>query len=234
MANQHGKKHKAALAALGNASILPITEVFKKVKELAYAKFDESVDVHVNLGIDPSKGDQSVRGSLLLPHGLGKKPRIIAFAKGEYAEQAEKAGADLVGAEDLIEKISAGWMEFDFAVATPDLMGKVGQLAKLLGPRGLLPNKKVGTVTFEVAAIIKELMQGRVFFKNDKSGLIHFRCGKVSFEASKLQDNFVAFFKALAASKPSSSKGQFILKITLASSMGVGIPVNVGEVLRTF
>lgn len=231
--SKHGKKYKAAVEKLGNVSPLPIGDGIKKVKELAYAKFDEAADVHVNIGIDPSKGDQSVRGSVILPHGIGKEVRVIAFAKGDYADQATKAGAALVGAEDLIEKIAGGWMEFDFAVATPDLMGKVGQLAKILGPRGLLPNKKVGTVTFDVGAMVKELKQGRMFFKNDKSAVVHFSFGRVSFDAQKLGDNFCAFIKALNASKPASSKGKFIRKITIVSTMGVGIPLNVDEVLKS-
>lgn len=230
---KRGKKYRAALEKLGTQSQFPLDEGIKKVKELAYAKFDESIDAHVNVGIDPSKGDQVVRGSVVLPHGIGKKVRVIAFAKGDYAEQATKAGADIVGAEDLIEKISGGWMDFDFAVATPDLMGKVGQLAKLLGPRGLLPNKKVGTVTFDVASIIKELKQGRVFFKNDKNGNVHFSFGKGSLEEQKLKDNFSVFMKALTAAKPASSKGRFIRKVTIASTMGVAVPLSVDDLSKT-
>jgi large subunit ribosomal protein L1 len=225
----HGKKYKKA-KELAPKSLLNARDAFGKVKELAFAKFDESVDAHVNVGIDPTKGDQNIRGSVVLPHGLGKVVRVIVFAKGDYADKAEKAGADVVGVDELIEKIEGGWLDFDYAVATPDLMGAVGKLAKLLGPRGLLPNKKVGTVTFDVASVVKELKEGRVFFKNDKSGLVHFTLGKVSFDADKLVDNFNAFFKALQAAKPSTSKGKYIKKLTVTSTMGPGIPVNPEDV----
>ena len=158
----------------------------KKVKELSYVKFDESVDANVNVGIDPSKGDQVVRGSVVLPHGTGKKVKIAVFAKGDYADAARKAGADYVGAEDLIEKIEGGWFDFNNAIATPDLMGLVGKVAKILGPRGLVPNKKTGTVTFDVAAVVEDLKKGRLFFKNDKNGIVHFSFGRVSFDADKV------------------------------------------------
>ena len=154
------------------------------------------------------------------------------FAKGDHADAAKRAGADYVGAEDLIEKIAGGWMDFDFTVATPDMMGAVGKLARLLGPRGLLPNKKIGTVTFDVASIVSELKQGRVFFKNDKSGLVHFSFGRVSFDADKLYQNLLAFIKALIASKPAASKGKFLKNVTISSTMGVGIAVNPDEFLR--
>jgi len=229
--SKHGKKYKKSSEQL-TEGILSAQEALSKAKELAYVKFDESLDIHINLGIDPSKGDQVVRGSVVLPHGRGKDVKVLVFAKGDKADEAQNAGADYVGAEDLVEKISGGWMDFDFAVATPDMMGMVGKLARLLGPRGLLPNKKTGTVTFDVALIVSELKQGRVFFKNDKSGLVHFSFGKVSFDADKLYQNLLAFIKALIASKPSTSKGKFLKKVTITSSMGVGIPVNPDEFLR--
>ncbi len=229
---KHGKKYTKSIAAVEQGLALNLADALKKVKEASYVSFDESVDVDINTGIDPTKGDQVVRGSVLLPHGRGKVVRVIVFAKGEYAEAAEKAGADEVGAADLIEKISKGWMDFDYAVATPDMMGSVGKLAKLLGPRGLLPNKKVGTVTFAVAPIIKDLKKGRAFFKNDKGAVVHFSLGKVSFDEQKLNDNFVAFIKALLAAKPASAKGQYIKKITLSSTMGPGVPVSAVEVLK--
>jgi large subunit ribosomal protein L1 len=230
---KRGKKYRAALEKLGEGSPFSLQEGLKKVKGLAFAKFDESVDAHVDVGIDPSKGDQVVRGSVVLPFGAGKKVRVIVFAKGDYADQALKAGADAVGAEDLIEKVSDGWLDFDFAIATPDLMGKVGVLAKILGPRGLLPNKKIGTVTFDVGPMVKELKQGRMFFKNDKSAIVHVSFGKVSFEEQKLEGNLCAFVKALNASKPASSKGKFIRKITIASTMGVAVLLNVDDILKT-
>ena len=227
---KHGKKYKEALAKIESDKKFSLTEGLTKVKELAHAKFDESVDAHVNIGIDPSKGEQAVRGSVLLPHGTGKQVRIVVFAKGDFAEQARKAGADFVGTEDLIEKISGGWLDFDFAVATPDVMGMVGKLAKLLGPKGLLPNKKVGTVTFDVADIVQDLKKGRVFFKNDKNAIVHFSFGRKSFDVKHLQENISAFLKALATSKPSTSKGRFIRKVTITATMGPSIPVNLDEI----
>lgn len=228
---QRGKKYKKALEALGKRQVLSLQEGVAKVKQLAYARFDESVDVHTILGIDPTKGDQVVRGSTILPHGIGKQIKILVFAKGEYADEATKAGADFIGAEDLIEKIEGGWLDFNYAIATPDLMGLVGRVAKILGPRGLLPNKKSGTVTFDVKTIVSDLKKGRLFFKNDKSGLVHFTIGKVSFAPEKLQENLTAFLRALASNKPSTSKGKFIRKVTLSSTMGPGIQVNADELL---
>ncbi len=231
--SKHGKKYNEAFGNIADTQLFSPKEALEKTKELAYVKFDESVDAHINLGIDPSKGDQVVRGSVILPHGRGKDVKVLVFAKGDKADEAQNAGADYVGAEDLIEKISGGWMDFDFTVATPDMMAMVGKLARLLGPRGLLPNKKIGTVTFDVAAVVSELKQGRVFFKNDKSGLVHFSFGRVSFDADALHQNFLAFIKALTASKPATSKGKFLKKVTISSSMGVGVPVNPDEFMRT-
>lgn len=228
----HGKKYRSAKEKVTLDKNVSFAEGLAKVKELAYAKFDESVDAHVNLGIDASKGEQVVRGSVLLPYGTGKKIKVIVFAKGDYADKAEKAGADFVGTDDLVDKIVGGWLDFDFAVATPDLMGMVGKLAKILGPKGLLPNKKVGTVTFDVADIVQDLKKGRMFFKNDKNGIVHFSFGKVSFDVAKLQENLSSFVKALMANKPSTSKGKFIKKITITSTMGVGIPVAAEDVVK--
>ena len=201
------------------------------LKQLAYAKFDESVDVDINLGIDAAKGEQAVRGSVLLPHGRGKAIKVLVFAKDEYADQARAAGADYVGTQDLVEKIEQGWTDFNYAVATPDVMGMVGQLAKILGPRGLLPNKKLGTVTFDVGATVTDLKKGRMFFKNDKQGLVHFPIGRVSFDVQKLHDNLLSFIKALMQSKPAAAKGKFLKKVSLTSTMGVGLRVNPEELL---
>jgi len=228
-----GKKYTAAAKKVGRGVSLPVGDALAKLKELAFAKFDESVDVDVNLTIDATKGEQTVRGSVFLPHQIGKAPRIIVFAKADHAEQASKAGADFVGAQDLIEKIEQGWMDFDYAVATPDMMAAVGKLAPLLGPRGLLPNKKLGTVTFEVAGIIEDLKKGRLFFKNDKSGIVHFKFGKVSLGADKLQENLLAFIKALVAAKPATAKGKYLKKITVSSTMGLGISISPDELMRT-
>ena len=228
---KHGKKYRKSREQVQPGQVLPTKEALAKLKSLAFAKFDESVDAHVNLGIDASKGEQVVRGSLVLPHAKGVVARVLVFAKGEHAEQAKKAGADFIGADDLVEKINGGWMDFDYAVATPDLMGAVGKVAKILGPRGLLPNKKLGTVTFDVGDVVTDLKKGRVFFKNDKSGIVHFSFGKVSFAPEKLQENLAAFVKALASSKPAASKGKFLKKLTISSTMGIGIQISPDEVL---
>ncbi len=224
--SKHGKNYQKSASGVEKNKLMSSVSAIEKAKELSYAKFDESLDVSVNLGIDPLKGDQVVRGSVMLPHGSGKKTVVVVFAKGDYADQAKKAGADFVGSDDLIDKISKGWLDFNFAVATPDMMGSVGKLAKLLGPRGLLPNKKFGTVTFDVESIVTDLKKGRLFFKNDKSGLVHFSFGKLSFDSASLSENLNAFIKALFSAKPSSSKGKFLKKITVSSSMGVGLSVN--------
>jgi large subunit ribosomal protein L1 len=229
--SKHGKKYNKSKNLVEGLANLSVKDALSKVKSAVYTKFNESVDVAVNLGIDASKGDQVVRGSVVLPHGKGKVPRVIVFAKGDYAEQGQKAGADMVGAEDLIEKIEGGWMDFDYAVATPDLMIAVGKLAKLLGPRGLLPNKKLGTVTFSVGSTVEELKKGRAFFKNDKQGIVHFSFGKTSFDVEKLHDNFTAFIKAVISQKPASSKGKFIRKLSVSSTMGPGVSINPEEVL---
>lgn len=226
--NNHGKKYRKA-KELCQAPALLVRDALSKVKSLSFVKFDESVDVAVNLGIDASKGDQVVRGSVALPHGTGKKVRIVVFAEAGKADEAKAAGADFVGFEDLVKKISDGWVDFDYAVATPDLMPRLGVLAKILGPKGLLPNKKLGTVTEDVASVVKELKKGKAFFKNDKYGLIHFSIGRVSFGPEKLHDNFSEFIKVLGSSKPSTSKGKFIKKVTVSSTMGVGIPVDMAD-----
>lgn len=231
--SKHGKKYKAVREKVQRGVVLPFDQAITTIKESAYAKFDETFDANVVLGIDAAKGEQAVRGSVVLPHGRGKKLKVLVFAKGDYAQQAQDAGADYVGDEDLITKIQGGWLDFDFAVATPDMMVAVGKVAKILGPRGLLPNKKIGTVTFDVADIVKELKSGRVFFKNDKGGMVHFAFGKKSFDTQKLHENFAAFLKALAASKPSTSKGKFIKKVTLSSTMGIGVQINPDDVLRS-
>ncbi len=231
--SKRGKKYNKAAESVQKETALVVGDALQKVKDLSFAKFDESVDVAVNLGIDATKGEQTVRSSVTLPHGRGKKVRVIVFAKGEHAEDAQKAGADEVGFEDLIEKIKGGWLEFDYAVATPDVMGKVGVLAKTLGPRGLLPNKKVGTVTFDVGKVVLELKKGRAFFKNDKSGIVHFCIGKVSFDRDQLKENLDSFVRAVAASRPATAKGKYIKKLTVSSTMGVSLLVDTDELLRS-
>jgi large subunit ribosomal protein L1 len=229
---KHGKKYRNAVEGHKPGSFFSLDDAITRTKSKTYVKFDESVDVDVCVGIDPSKGDQVVRGSVMLPHGTGKKVRVVVFAKDKHIDEAKAAGADYVGLEDIIDKISNGWMDFEYAVATPDVMGMVGKLAKVLGPRGLLPNKKVGTVTFDVAHIVKELKGGRVFFKNDKNAIVHFSLGRVSFEEEALKANVRAFVKALMASKPPSSKGKFIKKLTVSSTMGLGSSVLVDELIK--
>lgn len=227
--NKHGKKYRKVQESFDKSVALPVRDALAKVKELAYTSFDESVDVAVNLGIDASKGDQVVRGSVSLPHGTGKKVKVLVFAEGEKAEAAKAAGADYVGFDDLVAKISGGWVDFNYAVATPDLMPRLAVLAKILGPKGLLPNKKLGTVTDDVAPIVSELKKGKAFFKNDKYGLIHFSMGKTSFDVEKLNDNFSEFIKVLMASKPAASKGKFVRKVVVSSTMGVGVPVDLAD-----
>ena len=229
--SKQGKKYSKIREKLAAANITNWKSALEFVCKNNPAKFDESVDVDVILGIDAAKGEQTVRGSVLLPHGTGKKMRVVVFAKGEYEEQAKKAGADHVGVEDLIEKIEGGWADFDAAVATPDLMGAVGRVAKFLGPRGLLPNKKVGTVTFDIASIVSDLKKGRVSFRNDKTGVLHAPFGKVSFGSDKLIENLSSLVKAVKSSKPATSKGKFIRKITISSTMGVGVSINPDEVV---
>lgn len=226
-----GKKHVQVQEKLATAAISSNKEALEFVVKNVHTKFDESVDVSVVLGIDASKGEQTVRGSVLLPHGTGKRMRVVVFAKGEHADAALAAGADFVGSDDLIAKIEGGWLEFDAAVATPDLMGPVGKVAKILGPRGLLPNKKIGTVTFDVTSIVSDLKKGRVSFRNDKGGIVHAPFGKVSFGTQKLLENLTALVKSVQASKPPTSKGKFLKRITISSTMGVGVAINPDEIV---
>jgi large subunit ribosomal protein L1 len=226
---KRGKKHEKALGVLGSIKQCDIREGVGKVKDLAYARFDESISVNVVLGIDPEKAEHGVRGSLVLPHVFGKKIKILAFCKGDQAELALKSGADYVGAEDLIEKILSGWIDFDYAVATPDLMGLVGKAAKILGPKGLLPSKKNNTVALDLSSIIKELKSGLLFFKNDKNGQINFRFGKKSLSVEGLEENLRVFFRVLKTLRPASLKGNLIKKATISSTMGVGVALDVSE-----
>lgn len=221
------KKHDEAKQKIDKTKQYEIQEAVDLMKQLSHAKFDETVDLAVNLGVDPRKSDQMVRGSVVLPHGLGKKIRVLVFAKGEKSTEASNAGAEYVGAEDLVEKIQGGWLDFDKVVATPDVMGIVGKLGKILGPRGLMPNPKSGTVTFEVEKAVKDIMAGRADYRTEKAGVVHVSIGKISFEKEKLVDNAKTVIKSLEKAKPSSSKGKYLKKIFISSSMGVGIPVLV-------
>ena len=226
-----GKKHRAAKEKATFAAPVELKAALKAVVDTAHAKFDESVDIDVILGIDAAKGEQNVRGAVVLPHGLGKKVRVIAFVKGEQEEEAIKAGADATGGDDLAEIILGGWLDFDAAIATPDMMGVVGKVARVLGPRGLLPNKKVGTVTFDIKEVIGELKKGRVTYKNDKTGVLHAPIGRVSFGVEKLAENFTALMRAVVASKPATSRGQYLRKVSLSSTMGVGVIVAVDGIV---
>jgi large subunit ribosomal protein L1 len=222
-----GKLQKAAKAQIDRTKAYTIEEALSLVKDTAHAKFDETVDVCVRLGVDPRKADQMVRGAVVLPNGLGKTVRVLVFAKGEKAQEAEAAGADHVGADDLVAKIQAGWFDFDTAIATPDMMGTVGKIGKLLGPRGLMPNPKVGTVTFEIARAVQESKSGKVEYRVEKAGIIHAPVGKVSFDVDKLKGNVVALMDALVKAKPATSKGAYLKKISVSSTMGPGVNVDV-------
>lgn len=224
------KNHKNAKEKIDKTNKYDIQEAVDMVKQLVHTKFDETVDLAVNLGVDPRKSDQMVRGSVVLPHGLGKKVRVLVFAKGEKSSEAKDAGAEFVGAEDLVEKIQGGWLEFDKVVATPDLMGVVGKLGKILGPRGLMPNPKSGTVTFELAKAVKDITAGKADYRTEKAGVIHVSIGKASFDSDKLIDNAKTVIKAIEKAKPSASKGKYLKKVSISSTMGVGIPVNVNSV----
>jgi large subunit ribosomal protein L1 len=220
-----GKKWQAAAAKI-EPKLYSLKEAVELVKQTAYAKFDESVDLALRLGVDPKRADQMVRGTTVLPHGTGKKVRVLVFAKGEKEQEARAAGADYVGSDDLMEKIKGGWMEFDQAIATPDLMGSVGKLGKVLGPRGLMPNPKTGTVTFEVAKAIGEIRKGRVEYKVEKAGIIHVPVGKVSFDEPRLYENAHAVLESIMRAKPASCKGRYLKSATLSSTMGPGIRLD--------
>jgi len=222
---KHGKKYNAAVGNVDAMNKYEVNEALKLAKDNAFAKFDESVDVYVNLGVDPRKADQNIRGSVVLPKGTGKKFRVLVFAKGEKEKEAMDAGADFVGAEDLVKKIQGGWLDFDRIVATPDMMGQVGKLGKVLGPRGLMPNPKTGSVTFEVKKAIEEIQAGKVEFRVDKGGTVHAPVGRSSFSVEDLAENFDAVISALVKLKPASSKGTYVKGISLSTTMGVGVRV---------
>lgn len=222
-----GKKHQSASEKVDRTRNYTIEEAISLVKETAYAKFDETVDLMVKLGVDPRKADQMVRGAVVMPNGLGKDVRVLVFAKGEKLQEARDAGADYVGADDLVTKIQGGWFEFDTAIATPDMMGTVGKIGKLLGPRGLMPNPKVGTVTFDVGRAVSEAKSGKVEYRVEKAGIVHAPVGKVSFDAEKLQGNIIALMDALVKAKPQTSKGAYLKKISLSSTMGPGVNIDV-------
>lgn len=227
---RRGKRILAAKAKVEPGKRYTLKEATEMVVAMAGVKFDETVDAAVRLGVNPAHADQMVRGSVVLPNGLGKTVRVLVFAKGDKEKEALEAGADLVGNDEVIEKIKGGWLEFDRVIATPDMMGSVGKIAKILGPRGLMPNPKVGTVTFEVANAVKELKAGKVEFRVEKAGIVHSPVGKVSFGAEKLSGNVSALLETIIKLKPASSKGIYIKSIALSSTMGAGVRIDPLEI----
>jgi large subunit ribosomal protein L1 len=225
MANR-GKKYLEAKSKVDRNNRYELKEGVGLLLETKYTKFDEGVDLAVRLGVDPKKADQMVRGTAVLPHGTGKKVRVLVFAKGQKEKEAWDAGADVVGGEDLVEKISKGWLEFDKAIATPDIMGLVSKLGKILGPRGLMPNPKVGTVTFDLERAIKEIKAGKVEFKVEKAGIIHVPVGKVSFGFDRLLENIKTILEVILRAKPPTSKGIYLRSISLSTTMGPGIKID--------
>ncbi|QOY60502.1 50S ribosomal protein L1 [Thermophilibacter immobilis] len=223
---KHGKNYRAATKKVEQSKLYTPKEAMGLVKELSSAKFDETVEVAIRLGVDTRKADQNIRGSISLPHGTGKTVRVAVFAEGEKAREAEAAGADIVGSDDLVAQIQAGNLDFDAAIATPNMMGKVGRLGKILGPRGLMPNPKLGTVTMDVTKMVEELKAGRVEYRADRYGICHVPMGKASFELSQLVENYAALLTELLRVKPSSAKGKYVKSIVVSSTMGTGVKVD--------
>jgi large subunit ribosomal protein L1 len=224
-----GKKMLQAEKEVDRTREYGIEEAVALIKKSAYTKFDESVDLALNLGVDPKKSDQMVRGTVLLPHGTGKKVRVLVFAKGEKEKEALDAGADYAGGEDLIEKIKGGWLDFDKAVATPDMMGAVGKIGKILGPRGLMPNPKLGTVTFDIAKAVKEVKAGKVEYRVEKAGIVHLPIGRVSFDEKAIIENAKAAVDSVMKAKPATSKGKYLKKLSVSSTMGPGIKIDIAS-----
>jgi large subunit ribosomal protein L1 len=223
---KHGKKFNAALKQARTQDTYTLAEAVEKIKEVKFARFDESVEMAFRLGVDPRKADQMVRGTVALPHGTGKNVRVLVITKGEKTQEATDAGADMVGAEEYIEKIQGGWTDVDAVVATPDMMGQLGRLGKILGPRGLMPNPKTGTVTQDVAKAVKELKAGRIEYRVDKTGNVMASIGKVSFEGQQLLENAVTLAEAILRARPSAAKGTYLKNVALCSTMGPGIKVD--------
>jgi large subunit ribosomal protein L1 len=224
---KHGKKYQESAKLIEADKVYDPEEAITLIKKMPATKFDATLEVAVKLGVDPKHADQQVRGAVVLPHGTGKTKRVLVFAKGEKAKEAEAAGADFVGAEDMVEKIQGGWTEFDVAVATPDMMGTVGRLGKILGPKGLMPNPKVGTVTLDVTRALNEIKAGKIEYRTDKAGNIHAPLGRLSFEPEKLLQNYFTLIETLVKAKPAVAKGQYVRNITLSSTMSPGVTVNV-------
>ena len=234
MATVVGKRYDKAAAKREPEKQYLLEDAVRLLKEMPNAKFDESVDISFRLGVDPKHADQMVRGAVVLPHGIGKEVRVAVFAKGEKEREAREAGADTVGAEDLVEKVQGGWTDFDTAIATPDLMGQVGRLGKVLGPRGLMPNPKLGTVTFDVSKAVREAKAGKVEFRVDKAGNIHTPVGKKSFSPQNITANAMAVIEAIIRAKPSAAKGTYLRRVTMSSTMGPGISVDTAALANLF
>lgn len=223
---KHGKKYRAALEKIDRNKKYSLEEGIAKIKEISFAKFDETVELTVWLGVDPRKADQLVRGTVVLPHGLGKTKRVLVITQGEKVKEAEEAGADFVGGEDVVDRIKGGWLDFDAVIATPDVMRMVGQLGKILGPRGLMPNPKTGTVTFDVKTAVQETKAGKVEYRVDKTGVIHVPIGKVSFETDKLHENARVLLEAIARAKPATAKGRYMKRVWLSATMTPSVTVD--------
>ncbi len=223
---KRGKKYKNSVNDIDRTELFSLQEGVKNVLNASYVKFDETFDIAMKLGVDPRHADQMIRSSVVLPHGTGKVTRVLVFAKGEKETEAKEAGADFVGGDELVEKIKEGWLEFDKTVATPDMMGTVGKIGRILGPRNLMPNAKLGTVTFDLSEVIKEIKGGKVDFRVDKSGIVHAGIGKVSFGEEKLMENVLAFINKIVQLKPSSSKGIYLKTISISSTMGPGFKID--------
>lgn len=228
---RHGKKYSEARKQIDRTTLYDPAEALELVKKVAPARFDETVEVAVRLGVDPRHADQQVRGAVVLPHGTGKTRKVLVFARGEKAREAEDAGADYVGAEDLVAKIQEGWLDFDVAIATPDVMPVVGKIGRILGPKGLMPNPKTGTVTFDVGQAVREAKAGKIQYRVDKAGIIHAPIGRVSFETEKLVENLRALVEALIRARPPAAKGQYIRGISVCSTMGPGVKVNAQKLI---
>ncbi len=226
---KRGKKYRKVRELIDSTKKYLLDEAIEKVLATHYANFDESVDMAINLGVDPRKADQNIRGSVVLPHGTGKTVRVLAIAKGEKAKEAQEAGADYVGAEDVIEKIKEGWLDFDKVVATPDMMGQVGKIGRILGPRGLMPNAKTGTVTFDIGKAVKDIKSGKVDFRVDRAGVVHIPIGRVSFGPEKLKENFAAVAETILRMKPASAKGTYVKGVALSATMGPGVRLDPSE-----
>ena len=223
---QHGKRYREAVKVVGPEKLYDPQAAVTALKQLPHAKFDETVEAHVRLGIDPKQADQQVRGTIVLPHGTGKSVRVLVFAKGDKVKEAQEAGADYAGLEEFTEKVQGGWFDFDVAIATPDVMNVVGRLGRVLGPRGLMPNPKAGTVTFDIARAVRETKGGKIEYRVDRTGIIHAVIGKASFSADALAENFDTLINAVVRAKPSSAKGQYLRSVSISTTMGPGIKID--------